>query len=140
VALVQDPLILWGLGERQRYAPPVLAISAYLAASSAAQLVAGAAAGADSLADAHAAEFLYLARNAACLLLTVPAHVAFLSYLWTRTRVANTAQLFLVPLNVAALVLTDLRSVRVLAGLSFAMLFAQGLLMRHVRQVGMKLI
>ena len=137
---MQDPLMLWGLGERQRYAPPVLAISGYLAASSAAQLVAGAAAGADSLADAHAAELLYLARNAACLLLTLPCHAAFVSYLWARTRLSITAQLFLLPLSVAALILTDLRSVRVLAGLSFALSLAQGLLMRHVRQVGMKLI
>ena len=118
----------------------MLAISAYLAVSGTAQLVAGAAAGAESLAEAHAAELLYLARNAACLLLTLPAHVAFVSYLWTRNRVSNTAQLFLIPLNVAALLLTDLRSVRVLSGLSFAMILTQGLLMRHVRQVGMKLI
>jgi hypothetical protein len=28
--LNQDPLILWGLGDRQRYFPPVAAISCYL--------------------------------------------------------------------------------------------------------------
>ena len=133
-------MIFWGLGERQRYMPPVAAVSGYLAASGAAQLIAGAAAGADSLADAHAAETLYLLRNAACLLLALPCHVAFAAYLWSRTRLAGTTQLVLVPLNVAALILTDLRSVRILAVLAFVMAFVQTLLMRHQRQVGAKLI
>ena len=136
----QDPLIFWGLGERQRYAPPAAAISGYLAASAAAQLVAGAAAGAQSLADAHAAETAYLLRNAACLLLTLPCHAAFSAYLWARTRVSTTTQLLLVPLNVAALILTDLRSVRVLAVLSFVLSFLQALLMHHLRLVGAKVI
>ena len=136
----QDPLIFWGLGERQRYAPPLAAISIYLAASAAAQLVAGAAAGVDTLADAHAAETLYLLRNAVCLLLTLPCHMAFGAYLWARNRISATTQLLLVPLNVAALILTDLRSVRVLAVLSFVISFLQAVLMRHSQQVGAKFI
>jgi len=120
--------------------PPVLAISGYLAASAAAQLIGSATAGTDSLADAHTMETLYLLRNAACLLMTLPCHVAFSAYLWARTRLEITTQLVLLPLNVAALILTDLRSVRVLAVLAVGMAFAQGLLMRHVRQIGAKLI
>lgn len=59
---LQDPLMLWGLTDRRRYFPPAAATSAYLALSAASQLVAGYAAGAESLLDEHARALPYLLR------------------------------------------------------------------------------
>jgi hypothetical protein len=85
-------------------------------------------------------ELWYLLKNVACLLLVVPDHVTFLRYLWNRQRVSGTLLLILAPMSLAALAVTDLRTVQILAGLGMLMAVTQHLFMRHVRNVGSRLI
>jgi hypothetical protein len=77
--LAQDPLLLPWLEDRRRYAPPCAAVTAYLAAAAAWQLVGdlGLQLGAPSAWAAW-----YLARNATLLLATLPCQLLLLAYLW----------------------------------------------------------
>lgn len=70
----------------------------------------------------------------------LPAHLLFGRYTWSRARASSTVQLVVFPAAIAALVITDLQTLRVAAGLALAMTAAQHLSMRHVRNLGQKLI
>jgi hypothetical protein len=61
-------------------------------------------------------------------------------YLWNRERVTGTTLLLLTPLNLAAVVLTMIRSIRWLCILAVAAAAVQFFAQRHVRRQGMKLI
>lgn len=70
----------------------------------------------------------------------LPAHLLFARYNWSRARASATAQLVVLPAAVAALIITDLQTVRVAALLGIAMMGAQYFSMRHVSRIGQKLI
>lgn len=79
-------------------------------------------------------------RNVGCLLAVLPAHLQFGRYAWSRARASVTAQLVAVPAAIAAIVITDLATLRVAALLGLVMCAVQFLSMRHVQRVGQKLI
>lgn len=70
----------------------------------------------------------------------LPAHLQFGRYMCSRARASATAQLVAVPAGILALVVTDLQTLRVAAGLGMIMCATQFLSMRHVQRVGQKLI
>lgn len=79
--LSQDPLLLRSLEDRRRYAPPAAAVTAYLAGTAVWQLAGEASElGVSGLVG-------YLARNAACLLATLPCQVLLLAWLWSKRKV-----------------------------------------------------
>ncbi len=79
--LSQDPLLFRFLEDRRRYAPPAAAVTAYLAGTALWQLAGEASE--MGLAGLQG----YLAKNAACLLATLPCQVLLLLWLWSRRKV-----------------------------------------------------
>lgn len=75
--LNQDPVLLRGLGDRQRYAPPVGAVVAYLTAASALELYTRTFVGQRSLFNAHEKTAFFFFKNLVALLLALPNHVNF---------------------------------------------------------------
>jgi hypothetical protein len=129
--LSQDPLLLRHLSERQRYLPPVLAMSGYLAASSAVQITSW------SLATG---EWSVLLLNGAMLALALPLHVLFAKYLWDRSPQPGMVLAGLVPGALLALLLGQSEAIRFLAGAAVVMAGLQYFAMRHERRVGMKVV
>ncbi|KAK9824524.1 hypothetical protein WJX72_011089 [[Myrmecia] bisecta] len=138
--LNQDPLLFRGLSERQRYFPLALAASVYLAASATAQMIQHSFVQAESIVTADTRNMGFFVKNLVMMLAVLPMHVAFAQYLWSRERIGGLTILMLTPLALPVLLLADILTVKILAGLSLAMALVQYLAMRHVRHQGMKLI
>jgi len=133
--LSQDPVLLPGLGDKQRYFPPVLAVTAFLMICSIGQSFPD---GGPVLAPAEPLAFAI--KNIVLAALTLPNHVLFLIYLWTQKPRSSMTLLAWAPLNALPLILADIPPVKYLALLALAMALTQHFSMMHVRNVGMKLI
>lgn len=133
--LAQDPLLLRFLEDRRRYAPPVAAVVAYLCGTSLWQL-------ADEAGELGLSGGLggYLAKNAACLLATLPCQVLLLRWLWSKRQAPILRLLALAPLNLLALWATDMDEVKVSAGVGLAAATAQLLSAQQSQRVGAALI
>jgi hypothetical protein len=129
--LSQDPVFFPALGEQQRYFPPVAAVTACLAGAAGHQVAGWGL----RLRDAG-----FWALNGGLLLLALPVHVVFLYHMWHQKPQPLAALAVLGPLCVLSLMLTQLETVRYLAGIGLVM----GLLMffnvRQLRQRGMKMV
>ncbi|KAI8462462.1 MAG: hypothetical protein J3K34DRAFT_462917 [Monoraphidium minutum] len=129
--LGRDALLLRGLGEQQRYFPPVLAVSLYLTALSVANTVGWGL----RLADAR-----FWALEIGLLLITLPTHVLFLQHAWAQRPQPLAALAALAPLSGLALFLTELEAVQYLAAVALAMAVLMFLNVRQLRRRGMKAI
>jgi len=129
--LSQDPVLLRGLTEQQRYFPPVLAATLYLAASAVAETVGW---------GMRLGDVGFWALNAGLLLIALPMHVVFLHHMWHQKPRPLSLLGALGPLCLVSLLATQLDAVRYLGGIGLVM----GLLMffnvRQLRQRGMKMI
>eukprot|EP00884_Botryococcus_braunii_P004655 jgi/Botrbrau1/14190/Bobra.182_3s0123.1 len=138
--LNQDPVLLRGLGDRQRYAPPIAAIAIYLSVTAALELYRRRFVGSLSLFNAHEKTAFFFLKNLAALVLTLPNHVNFVRYLWSRERVKGTTLLLLTPLCVPAYVLSNIKATTWLCFLAVPAAAFQFFAQQHVRRQGMKLI
>ncbi|KXZ48748.1 hypothetical protein GPECTOR_25g332 [Gonium pectorale] len=138
--LSQDPLILPGLTDRQRYAPPQLAISAYLLATGVAGALADVlAAGGAAAAAVGLPPMLFLAKELGLAVMAVPHHVLFLSYLWNqRPAPWGLALLLATPACVLPLAMADIPAIRFFGAVGAVVAVLQYFSMKHVRRVGMK--
>jgi hypothetical protein len=129
--LSRDGLLLRGLGEQQRYFPPVAAVSAYLAAAALSNTIGWGL----RLQDAG-----FWALEVGLLLIALPMHVLFLAHVWRQKPQPLAALAVLGPLSLVALLLTRLEAVQYLAGIGLAMGLLMFLNVRQLRRRGMKAI
>ncbi|GFR52564.1 hypothetical protein Agub_g15154, partial [Astrephomene gubernaculifera] len=139
--LSQDPLVLPGLSERQRYAPPQLAISGYLLAAGVVAAVAdvlagrvggeeGGAAGAAGLPPG-----LHLVKELGLAALAIPHHLLFLHYLWTfKTRAWGLLLLLSAPVCLLPLAMCDEPALRYFGAVGGVVAVVQYFSMKHVRR------
>ncbi|GMH37943.1 hypothetical protein BSKO_05827 [Bryopsis sp. KO-2023] len=138
--LNQDPLLLPGLTERQRYFPPYLALVGYLWML-----------GLWSLAQAgifHPEVYLaptdsawwYLLRNAVMMLVTLPNLVSFLGFLWSQKLKSDATLLIATPLNVLPLAFSELTAIKLIGLAGGAGAIIEFFSMRHIQRIGMRLI
>lgn len=138
--LSQDPLILPGLGSQQRYAPPVAATSLGLFGWSGMQLVETTFMQPESLLKSTISVRMTFLSNALLIAGTIPNHVLFVQYLWSRQRVADVWLVATTPCCLPALFLADYTTPKLLAGFAMVAAAVQYAAMRHIRQQGMKVI
>ncbi len=129
--LSQDPLLLRGLGEQQRYVPPVAAITAYLTVSAVSEAASW---------GARLGDIGFVALNAGLLLLTLPMHAVFLHHMWHQKPRPLAALCALAPLCLVALFATQLEEVRYLGAIGLVMALLLFFDVRQLRQRGMKMI
>lgn len=122
--LSQDPLVCWGVTSRQRYVPPVLAVSGYLILASFLGIQ-GMLAGSEVLA---ALEHLALLACAA------PMHALFVGHLWSYRWQRAWFVLLLVPLNALAMMLTDIEALWHLAATALLQSPVLYFSIQHIRQ------
>jgi len=137
--LSQDALLLTELSDKRRYAPLAAAVSAYLAASCAAQLHAGRFASV-GLVQGAASRPWSTAKNALGLCMTLPSHGLFVRFLWSHARQPEVALLAALPLNLPPLFLADMTTLQLLGGLGLAAAAAQFGVSRHVADQGKRYI
>jgi hypothetical protein len=132
--LSQDALLLRGLGEQQRYAPPITAASLYLAASTLVRIYL----------DGTGLSAVHLGVSAlrlVALVAAMPLHLLFLRFLWQQRPCPGVALLLLAPLcGVVPLVYSPYKETVYLALSGPVMALLQHMTTRHKRQVGMKVI
>ncbi|KAF8058100.1 hypothetical protein HT031_005760 [Scenedesmus sp. PABB004] len=129
--LSQDPLLLRGLGERQRYLPPVAAFSGYLTVAAALQVTGWA---------LEYRDWASLALNGTMLLLALPLHAVFCKYLWDRRPAPVGLLVALGPLAVLSLLLAQSEEIRYLAASGLAMAALQFFSMSHIKRAGQKAV
>jgi hypothetical protein len=134
--LSQDTLLLTGLQDKQRYFPPLLATTTYLALAALGALLSS------PTGVGSQAAFL-----AAAVAASLPSHVVFLSWMWTQRPRPTGGLVLALLLNVASLVVNAALAVWTvtpvplyLNGMGFAFGLIQWFAMRHVHSVGAKLI
>ncbi|KAG2447194.1 hypothetical protein HYH02_007936 [Chlamydomonas schloesseri] len=139
--LSQDPLILPGLTERQRYCPPFMAVSAYLLGSGVLVAVGDVLTASGAVAASGLPPALYLAKDLGLAALAVPHHVVFLMYLWTlRPKPWGLPLLLLAPVCLLSLAMADVPALRFFGAVGALAAVMQYFSMKHVRHVGMKVI
>uniref|UniRef100_A0A7S0SUC7 Uncharacterized protein n=1 Tax=Mantoniella antarctica TaxID=81844 RepID=A0A7S0SUC7_9CHLO len=134
--LHEDAVVFTSLLGAQRYAPPLSAVVASLCLSAVAHTLRGPVTAATALRGAS--RWPWVARNFAALLAATPNASCAANYLWTGARVSGVTLAVLGPLNALAAAVTDVHSVRLLAGVSLATGAWQFFMQRSVRIAGMR--
>uniref|UniRef100_A0A061QRP1 Nef1-like protein n=1 Tax=Tetraselmis sp. GSL018 TaxID=582737 RepID=A0A061QRP1_9CHLO len=116
--LSQDPVLLPSLTLRRRYVPPLLAAVCHLTILGVHGILDVAHMQPQALGDRS--PFMASAVQLACLLCALPSNALFAWYLWDWSRHGLAAPLLAAPLNLAALGLTDVPSVRLLSAIGLA--------------------
>lgn len=142
--LNQDANLFTRFTDRQRYFPVTLTITLYLALSSGYHIVVGALQGglASSLLTLAGKNsvIVFTIKNALLLFVTLPNQVLFNTFMWDNVKQSNMMLVSLTPLNLPAVLLSDVSTVRVLAALGVAFALVQFLVSRRVRLAGLKYI
>lgn len=129
--LSQDQLLLRGLGERQRYAPPVAAFSGYLALTAAAQVL------------AYVVEYGdigVLLLHGGVVALALPQHAVFLQHVWDGSTVSGRTLIALAVLSLLALFGSQSDASRYLAGSGLVMGALQHFASAHSSRAGLKAV
>ncbi|XP_010556079.1 PREDICTED: uncharacterized protein LOC104825454 [Tarenaya hassleriana] len=141
--LNQDSDLLAGFGDKQRYFPVVLVISAYLAVSSLYAVGEEVWFGGNSGwgVEIGGREWFFGVKNLALLMITAPSHILFNRFVWSyTTKHTDASPMLTVPLSVAAVVITDVFQVRLLGILGIVYSFAQYVISRQQYITGLKYI
>eukprot|EP00897_Mesotaenium_endlicherianum_P006418 jgi/Mesen1/5804/ME000293S04962 len=141
--LNQDASTLAGFTDRQRYFPLTVAISGYLACAALYRLYEEIHLGLQVSGwqvPTGGASTMFVAKNLALLLLTLPNHAFFNRFMWDYAKQSDYVLLLITPLNLPATVLADIMAVRALSFLGIAYAIGQYLVSRHVRLAGNKFI
>ena len=137
--LNRDPVFLKTFSDRQRYAPVQVAVAAHLAFSAVVQIVGHLLPIPQSITAIDPTP-VAVVRNLLTLGLVLPAHVLFAKFLWMRRDPDEGWLLLLAPLNVPALALTDVNTVRVLGVLGIAFSATQFFAGRFIKVAGARIL
>eukprot|EP00249_Psilotum_nudum_P022608 c28580_g1_i2 orf=3-3230(-) len=116
--LNQDSNLFTGFGDRQRYFPLTVVISIYLVVAGAYRLWAEVWHGYQNAAwglETGGPGLFFAVKNGLLLLLTVPNHVLFNCFMWNYGKQSDFVLLLITPLNLPAIIITDIMAIRALA-------------------------
>lgn len=139
--LNQDSDFFAGFGDKQRYFPVTVAISAYLVLTSLYSIWEDVWHGnAGWGVDIGGPDWIFAVKNLALLVLTFPSHILFNRFVWSYTKQADSRPLLTIPLNLPPAIMTDIIKIRILGLLGAIYSLAQCLISRRQRLSGLKYI
>uniref|UniRef100_A0A0D9XSK7 No exine formation 1 n=1 Tax=Leersia perrieri TaxID=77586 RepID=A0A0D9XSK7_9ORYZ len=113
--LNQDSDIFAGFGDRQRYFPVTISISVYLVLTALYRIWEETWPGSGGWAlDIGGPGWFFAVKNVALLMATLPNHILFNRFMWDYVRQTDAKLLLTLPLNLPAIIMTDILTVRVL--------------------------
>lgn len=139
--LNQDSDFVAGFGDKQRYFPVTVVISAYLVLTSLYTIW-------EEIWHGNAGwgleiggpDWFFAVKNLALLILTFPSHILFNRFVWSYSKQTDSTPLLTMPLNLPPLIITDVLKIRILAGLGLLYSLAQYLISRQQYLSGLKYI
>lgn len=139
--LNQDSDFFAGFGDKQRYFPVTVVISAYLvltALYSIWQEIWHGNAGWGI--DIGGPDWFFAVKNLALLILTFPSHILFNRFVWSYTKQTDSTPLITLPLNLPSIIMADVVKIRILGILGIIYAISQTLISRQQYISGMKYI
>lgn len=140
--LNQDSDFVAGFGDKQRYFPVTLAISVYLAVTALYSIwedVWQGNSGRGGL-EIGGPDWLFAVKNLALLILTFPNHILFNQFVWSSSKQKNGTPLLTLPLNIPAVLMTDVVKIKILGLLGMIYGIAEYLISRQQYISGLKYI
>ncbi|KAI4336444.1 hypothetical protein L6164_014971 [Bauhinia variegata] len=139
--LNQDSDFVVGFGDKQRYFPVTVVISAYLVLTALYGMW-------EDLWHGNAGwglqiggpDWIFVIKNLALLILTFPSHILFNRYVWSYTKQNDSTPLLTMPLNLPSVVMADMLKIRILGLLGIVYSLAQYLISRQQYISGLKYI
>ncbi|KAM3281227.1 hypothetical protein P3S67_028248 [Capsicum chacoense] len=139
--LNQDSDFVAGFGDKQRYFPVVVVISAYLVLTTLLGIWENIWHGNTGWGlDVGGPDWFFAVKNLALLILTFPSHILFNRFVWSYTKQADSMPLLTIPLNLPSVLMTDIIKVKILGLLGVIYSLAQYLISRQQYISGMKYI
>ncbi|CAK9324525.1 unnamed protein product [Citrullus colocynthis] len=139
--LNQDSDFVAGFGDKQRYFPVTIVISAYLVLTAIYNI------GEDVWhgnagwgLDIGGPDWIFAVKNLALLVLTFPSQILFNRFVWSFTKHTDSTPLLTVPLNLPSAIMTDVLKVRILGILGIIYSLAQYIISRQQYMSGLKYI
>ncbi|CAN4090242.1 unnamed protein product [Withania somnifera] len=139
--LNQDSDFVAGFGDKQRYFPVVVVISAYLILTTLYSIWENIWHGNTGWGlDVGGPDWFFAVKNLALLILTFPGHILFNRFVWSYTKQADSMPLLTIPLNLPPVLMADIIKVKILGLLGVIYSLAQYLISRQQYISGMKYI
>lgn len=139
--LNQDSDFVAGFGDKQRYFPVTVAISAYLVLTALYSIWEDVWHGnAGWGLDIGGPDWFFAVKNLALLILTFPSHILFNRFVWSYSKQTDSTPLITMPLNLPSAIITDVLKVRILGLLGIIYSLAQYLISRQQYLSGLKYI
>ncbi|KAL8130660.1 hypothetical protein V2J09_019815 [Rumex salicifolius] len=125
--LNQDSDFVAGFGDKQRYFPVTIAITAYLVLTAVYSIWEEVWHGnAGWSLEIGGVDWFFAVKNIALLILTFPSHILFNQFVWSYTKRKDNASLLTLPLNLPAIIITDVIKVKILGLLGITLVFMSG--------------
>ncbi|KMS99436.1 hypothetical protein BVRB_2g045560 [Beta vulgaris subsp. vulgaris] len=139
--LNQDSDFVAGFGDKQRYFPVVVVISSYLVLTALHSIWEEVWHGnAGWGLEIGGPDWFFSVKNVALLILTFPSHILFNQFVWSYAKQKDMAPLLTLPLNLPAIIITDVIKVKILGLLGVIYSLAQYLISRQQYISGLKYI
>ncbi|KAL7197211.1 hypothetical protein ACSBR1_037099 [Camellia fascicularis] len=139
--LNQDSDFVAGFGDKQRYFPVTVVISAYLVLTAFYSIWEDTWLGnAGWGLEIGGPDWFFAVKNVALLILTFPSHILFNRFVWSYTKQTDSTPLMALPLNLPSVIITDLIKIRILGVLGIIYSLAQYLICRQQYISGLKFI
>ncbi|KAL5733837.1 hypothetical protein ACOSP7_031698 [Xanthoceras sorbifolium] len=139
--LNQDSDFVAGFGDKQRYFPVTVAISAYLVLNGIYSMWEDVWHGNTGWGlEIGGPDWFFAVKNLALLILTFPSHILFNRFVWSYTKQTDSTPLLTLPLNLPSVIITDVIQVRILGLLGIIYSLTQYIISRQQYISGMKYI
>ncbi|KAM1303979.1 hypothetical protein FF1_021593 [Malus domestica] len=139
--LNQDSDFVAGFGDKQRYFPVAVVISAYLVLTAIYSIWEDVWLGnAGWGLEIGGPDWIFAVKNLALLVLTFPSHILFNRFMWSFTKQTDSMPLITMPLNLPSIIITDVLKIRILGLLGMIYSLAQYLMSRQQYISGLKYI
>lgn len=139
--LNQDSDFVAGFGDKQRYFPVAVVISSYLVLTALHSIWEEVWHGnAGWGLEIGGPDWFFAVKNVALLILTFPSHILFNQFVWSYAKQKDMAPLLTLPLNLPAIIITDVIKVKILGLLGVIYSLAQYLISRQQYISGLKYI
>ncbi|EEF50140.1 uncharacterized protein LOC8285711 [Ricinus communis] len=139
--LNQDSDFVAGFGDKQRYFPVAVAISAYLVLTALYSIWEDVWHGNTGWGlEIGGPDWFFAVKNLALLILTFPSHILFNRFVWSCTKQTGSTPLITLPLNLPSIIISDVIKIKILGALGIIYTVAQTLISRQQYISGLKYI
>uniref|UniRef100_I1KZJ5 No exine formation 1 n=1 Tax=Glycine max TaxID=3847 RepID=I1KZJ5_SOYBN len=139
--LNQDSDFVTGFGDKHRYFPVTVVISAYFVITALYRTWEDVWQGNSGWGlQIGGPDWIYVVKNLALLILTFPSHILFNRYVWSHTKQSDSSPWITLPLNLLPIACTDVLKIKILGILGVIYSLAQYLITRQQYISGLKYI